>query len=95
MKKKYMLKNELKFITFLFSFALISSIIFLVSTVNGYKENTYFEIRVNEGDTLWEIANLNRKSGDIRGFIYEIKSINNLKDSTIYTGMILKIPDKQ
>ena len=93
MKKKYMLKNKLRFIAFLTCFISISSIILLVTNVNGYKENTYFEFQVKKGDTLWDIAKQNRKSGDIRFLIYEIESINNLKDSTIYPGMILKIPD--
>lgn len=93
MKKKYVLKNRFKFIVFLFSLISISTIAFLGTTVNGYKENTYIEVQVSKGDTLWEIACENRKTGDVRKLIYKIKSINNLTDSYIYPGMILKIPD--
>ncbi|HHV94940.1 MAG TPA: LysM peptidoglycan-binding domain-containing protein [Clostridiaceae bacterium] len=93
MKKKYVLKNKLRFTIFLITLIVTTVVGFLGTTVNGYKENTYFEVRVSKGDTLWEIATKNAKSGDVRKLIYKIKKINNLKDSVIYPGMILKIPD--
>jgi len=93
MKKKYVLRNKLNFLIFLIILIVITTTVFLATTVNGYKENTYFEVQVYKGDTLWEIASKYRKAGDVRRLIYEIKEINNLKDSSIYPGMILKIPD--
>ncbi|GAV24779.1 hypothetical protein ciss_07120 [Carboxydothermus islandicus] len=54
------------------------------------------EIVVEKGDTLWGIAKeLNIPGKDIRVVIEEIRILNNLEDSTIYPGQILKVPIKQ
>lgn len=54
------------------------------------------EVYVGPGDTLWEIAKkYGPKTQDIRKTIYEIKEYNNLQDSYIYQGQILKVPIKK
>lgn len=56
-------------------------------------EITYVEIRVKEGDTLWNIAKpyYDGKS-DYRKFIQDIRKLNNLEKGVIYPGQIIIIP---
>ncbi len=65
--------------------------------LNGFKANqntnkSYFEYTIQKGDTLWDLAQKYLKSG---ARYKEIKELNNLEDSTIYPGQILKIPKSQ
>lgn len=86
MKRRYVLKNAKRFV---FSLVIVFSAIFvLISTNNtyGYKEHTYQTITVMNGDTLWSIAQKFNKKGDIRDYIYNLKKLNNLKDSSIIEG---------
>lgn len=61
---------------------------------NNKTEYKYFtQITVNEGDTLWGIAN--RYKGDhtsINDELEEIKHINNLRSNNIIEGQSLVIP---
>jgi nucleoid-associated protein YgaU len=51
------------------------------------------EIYVEEGDTLWEIADRNEFVGvDIRDVIYKIEKLNNLKGASIDAGQKLIVP---
>ena len=54
----------------------------------------YTSIRVENGDTLWEIAKQYRTEeySDISSYIEEVKSINHLSTSRITDGMYLCIP---
>lgn len=92
MKKKYVLKNKSRFITIVIIFVLLFFTTIYASSVYGYKEINYRFVTVRNGDTLWDIANDYRKNCDIRKYIYKIREINNLKDSIIYEGDILKLP---
>ena len=92
MKKNYTLKNKKRFYTIIFTltFLLISSL----SVINayGYKEATYKEITIRNGDNLWNIAKKYGKDCDIREYIYEIKKINKLQSSELYAGTQIKVP---
>lgn len=50
----------------------------------------YDNMIVSEGDTIWSIAS--QIKGDINKNVYEIKKINNLKNSIIYVGQELQVP---
>ena len=50
----------------------------------------YDNVIVSEGDTIWSIAS--QINGDINKNVYEIKKINNLKNSIIYVGQELQVP---
>ena len=61
--------------------------------------NKHFEtksVTVNDNDTLWNIAKVvcNESSEDlnIQNVVIQIKNINNLKSSNIYSGQTLEIP---
>lgn len=81
---------------------LIIFILIIIFAKSSYsKEEIDYTIKsVYEGDTLWSIASLEKenntyyKDKDIRYVINDIKYINNLKNSSLYEGMQLKIPSK-
>lgn len=50
----------------------------------------YDNVIVSKGDTIWSIAS--QIKGDINKNVYEIKKINNLKNSIIYVGQELQVP---
>ena len=47
---------------------------------------------ISSGDTLWSIAQEYKKpEEDTRQYIYDVKKLNNMTDSTIYAGQTIKI----
>lgn len=57
------------------------------------KEIYYKDIEIKSGQTLWEIAESEfGQNIDIRKYVYKIKKINNLTNSNIQPGQIIKIP---
>lgn len=92
MSEKYVLKNKRRFTIFLLVFTVVLMSFLFVTQTYGYKPTVLETITVRTGDTLWSIADEYMESGDIRKKIYEIEKINNISDSTIYTGMEIKIP---
>lgn len=80
------------------TFICIVSTLLLAITVfaTNHKPKTqvsYKTVVIEEGDTLWEYAKKYYPDREIRSAIYELKKINNLKDSTIYEGQTIKVPD--
>lgn len=93
MNKKYVLKNRRRFYIFIMLVSITLSCIFFASAVNGADTNAaYTTVTVEKGDTLWDLAKEYSKKGDIRQYIYKIEKANNLTDSTIFEGDILKLP---
>lgn len=87
------MKIRFKFVLFMY---LISSLSVIFSKIplssientNNYKF-THYEIQ--KGDSLWSIADqFNSKNKEI--FIYKIKKINNLDNSSLVVNDILLIP---
>lgn len=92
MKTRYVLKNRLRFAVFIMVVtAVIVTLLFAVSA-QGYGEPVRRTVTVSRGDSLWRIALKNKKRGDTRKYIYEIKRLNNLKSSDIYPGDELLLP---
>ena len=92
MKKKYVLKNKKRFSIFISILVLITLTTILTNTAYGFKQPQYDLVVVRNGDTLWDIAARSNTNKDIREFIYEIKTVNNLAGSEIFQGAVLKIP---
>ncbi len=101
MKKRYRIVNKRKFISFL---ALILTIItistmFLLMRDNKvysstYEEN-YINVKVEKGDTLWNIAiNYMPKGYDVRKMVFEIIEFNDIEGASIYPGDLIKVPIK-
>ena len=62
----------------------------------GNKHVDTKSITVASNDTLWKIAqdvcDDSSKDLNVQNIVIEIKNINNLKSSNIYSGQILEIP---
>ncbi len=76
---------------------IFSVIIFVGTTVSSYKEVRIKTKYINEGDTLWKIAQAEQikneyyKDKDIRYIIEDIKNINNLNSTHLYINQELLI----
>jgi LysM repeat protein len=93
MKKKYVLKNKRRFITFLSIASIITFTVLFATNAYGAKVQNFKTITVTQGDTLWDIASQYVGQGqDIREYIYELKTVNKMPTSEIYAGTRLKIP---
>lgn len=93
------IKNKKKFMKtiIILSLTIIAFGMFINKTYSNV-EVTYKEEYIYSGDTLWSIAeneisnNKYFKNKNIREVIKEIKKLNNLTDSKVYNGEIIKIP---
>jgi nucleoid-associated protein YgaU len=92
MKKRYILKNKLRFSASLSVLFIITGTLLFSTSAYGYRDTGYTTMTVRQGDTLWSIAEKYNKQGDIRKYIYDIKKINKLSSSDIYAGSELLIP---
>ena len=93
MNRKYTLKNRRRFYIFVMMVSILLSCIFFAATVNGADTNAAFTtVTIDKGDTLWDLAKEYNKGGDIRQYIHKIEKENNLVDSNIFEGDILKLP---
>ncbi len=97
-RKKYRIKSKFRFIT--------SMIIMIGLCIAGFTaltglntsvaltKQTYTQVQIASGDTLWNIANAYKdKNTDTRRAVYEICQVNDIEASDLHPGMILAIPD--
>ena len=92
MKIKYTLKNKKRFFSIIFTLILVLFTTLFATKVYGYKELSYKQITVRNGDSLWAIALKYSNENDLRKYIYKIKKFNHLESSDIFVGTQLKIP---
>lgn len=99
MSRHYRLKNGKRLISVFLVFA--AALLFLCAVtrteVNAQGDTEALRIVVKPGDTLWNIAaKYNGDDGrvDIRRFIHQIKTENNLKTCALTPGQVLYIPGK-
>ena len=91
--------NKIKFIRAIIILVIILCAI-LIFTKNTYSkvDIEYKENYIYAGDTLWTIAkqesidNKYFKNKDIRNIVNELKEINNLQNSDLIEGEIIRIP---
>ncbi|MCX7951958.1 MAG: LysM peptidoglycan-binding domain-containing protein [Clostridiales bacterium] len=58
-----------------------------------YTNRNYVEITVEKGDTIWNISlKYTPKNKDVRKTVYEIRKLNNIDNSIIIPGQIIKVP---
>lgn len=82
-------------IVVVFSFVLVIFYnLFLPSKVYSHKPITYYEVTIQSGDTLWNLAKTyNLHNTDVRKIVYEIRKFNNISENKhIQPGDIINIP---
>jgi len=97
MNKKYKIKSKIRFTLFItiMLVIMISAIgtVIGTNTVDSLTKNTFTEIQVQSGDTLWDLANeFGPDDKDIRKVVYEICKLNNISADGIFPGQKLLIP---
>jgi hypothetical protein len=94
-RKRYVVKSWPRlYLSVVILFLLVAGA-FFAAKANSLEERAHISIQVMPGDTLWSIASKYNTGRDIRKFIFDIKKINGLADSTIYEGQRLVIPELQ
>lgn len=58
------------------------------------EEDTYLEIVIHEGDTLWQLASDYSEGMPAHEWIRQVKHMNNLPTDQIKTGELLRLPVK-
>ncbi|MFO7814584.1 MAG: LysM peptidoglycan-binding domain-containing protein [Halanaerobiales bacterium] len=76
---------------------ILVSIIIIISILSlkvmTEKEVYYKDIEIKNGQTLWQIVeNEFGSDSNIRKYVYQIKQINNLQNSNLSPGQVIKIP---
>lgn len=94
MKKRYVLKNKKRFLSFVASLLVMLLLVVSMSSVEASRlgAENYRILSVSRGDTLWDIAREYGANMDIRKYIYKIKKLNKLSSSEIFEGDVLKLP---
>ena len=82
--------NKRKFIKSIFTLIFITIIAFMcLSSITNKDEviSSQIQYTVSKCERLWDIAEqYKRPDQDIREYIYEIRKLNNMENSTIYEG---------
>ena len=94
--KRYSINLKRVFINICIITILLILFNFIINFTFGNKHIDTKSITVNDNDTLWNIAqdvcSESNEQLNIQNVVIEIKKINNLKSSNIYSGQILNIP---
>ncbi len=90
------IKNKIKFIRSIAIIVFLLIALFNISIAKTDKEAEIIDYTISKGETLWSIAGeYKEKNEDIRQYIYDIKKLNNMTDSTVYPGQVIKIKNGQ
>lgn len=87
------MKIRFKFVLFMYLISSLSVIFSKIplSSIENTNNNDFTQYEIQKGDSLWSIADqFNSKNKEI--FIYKIKKINNLDNSSLVVNDILLIP---
>lgn len=92
-KKKLLLRRR----RVVFGIIMFLVLVCLMSCAGAFKDKKapvdYFSYIVQDGDTLWGIANRYSDNNiDTRVVIHQIKELNDMDDALIYGGDVLFIP---
>ena len=96
MKKKYRITAPVRFTAIVTTLVLIC--VFAISALTGYsdvsaaQEPEYVNIRVQSGDTLWDLAKTyGPEAQDIRQTVHDICSLNNISAADLQAGQYILI----
>jgi hypothetical protein len=93
--KKYKIVNKYRFFTAisLLLVVLFVSMFFMVVNAKSTSTVVLVPVYVSEGDNLWQLSAQHSDGKiDIRNYINDVMSINNLSDATIKPGELLMFP---
>ena len=95
--RRYRVKSKIRFTVFLTILIVFS--IFITGSFFGFfdassmDESTYELVKVQRGDTLWDLAKqYGPKDEDCRQVIYQICKLNDLTPETLWPGLEILIP---
>lgn len=93
MLRHYRLTNRRRFFSFLALVVMVLCFAGMIISAGAVSNKSQVSrtIKVQKGDTLWEIAS-RYCTGDIRENIYKIRQINRLPSGIIYEGQTLLLP---
>ena len=97
-RKRTVIKSKGRFITFVvFMVVMLAGIMTfawnMTSSVDAIEDSNFKTIEVGYGDTLWDIAALNKSEDtDIRQAVYAICKENDITASDLQPGMKIVIP---
>lgn len=94
---KYRIVDKIRFSISILMISIVMIIVFSAFshsfTASAINKTEYIEVVVRPGDTIWKIAKEHvDEQQDIREVIYIISKINEIDNSMIYSGQVLKIP---
>lgn len=96
--KKYKIVNKFRFLTAISLILIIffTSMFIIVVNAKSTSNVVLVPVYVSEGDNLWQLS-VQHSDGkiDIRNYIENVMSINNLKDANIKPGELLMFPQYQ
>ena len=84
------IKNN-QFVSLLIAVTFASTLFFVLGSVN--QEESYNEIYIKDGDTLWTLSEKYRGNTPKQDWISEVMIVNNLNTQMIHSGDSLIIPD--
>ncbi len=90
--RRFVISNVVLFVV------IFTCVIAVLNNTYSYTEPKYKTVYAEEGDTLWNIANIEKgqneyfKNTDVRDIIKNIKKVNNLEASNLNVGQKLLIP---
>lgn len=97
-KRKRKLNLFRVFITIVVTWIIVIILYSIFNNTYSYKDiNTYKTIKVSPGETLWDIAKIEKYNNeyyenmDIREIVNQIKVINSLENCNLYVNQELKI----
>ena len=96
--RRTVIKSKGRFATFVIFMAvmlagLMTFALNMTSSVDAIEDSNFKTIEVKYGDTLWDIASLNKSEDtDIRQAVYAICEENNITASDLKPGMEILIP---
>ncbi|MGC2872971.1 cell division suppressor protein YneA [Ihubacter sp. rT4E-8] len=97
MNKRYKITSRFRFtlfitITILCIFTVMSTLIGF-NTVSSSAMDQYHQVKIQSGDTLWEIAaEYGPEDADVRRIIHEICDINEISADSLEAGQTIIVP---
>lgn len=97
LKNRFKVKSKVRFSIFiillLLTFGITVNTLMGLDFAQGKRKTNYTTVQVVENETLWDIASIYANKGsDVRELIYKIKKYNNLGESNIIPGQVIKVP---